>query len=276
MSSQGRTVDVSIDIDAAIEDVWAAIATADHLTRWLPTDARIDARPGGRFTISWEGGWQWDMRVDACDPPRRLRLIDQQARPFDIDGQPLDATAPVELVLEFTLASDHGRTHLRLVHSGFGHGGSWDDEVDGVGLGWQSELRGLKEYLERHAGHDRRLGWARAGSDEPAEARWAQLTAPGGLIASGDIDRPAGDRVRLVLTTGDVIEGVVLFAVPGRQLLVRAENLGGSVFRLATDRAGGRSLTQVTLSSWRMAPGQVGAFAARVQAALEPPVRVNL
>jgi uncharacterized protein YndB with AHSA1/START domain len=268
-TTAGRTVDISIDINAPVEDVWAALSRSDELTKWLPTDAAIDGKPGGRYTISWEGGWEWAMSIDAWEPPKRLRLVDRQARPFDTDGRKVDGTTPVELVLEFTLESHAGRTTLRLVHSGFGHDASWDDEVDGVSLGWQSELRGLKHYLEHHRGRARHLGWARLGSDMNAQALWSTLVSPRGLVAQGPIDPRIGDRVRVDLVTGDTIEGPVLFAASSRQFLIRAENLGDSLFRIAADRAAGRSMAQVTLSSWTMGDAGVRAFASRVQQALD-------
>lgn len=272
--TKGRIVDISIDIDAPIEDVWAALSTADDLTKWLPTDATIDDAVGGRFVISWEGGWEWAMRIDARDFQKRLRLIDRQARPFDTEGREIDGSSAAELVLEFALESRGGHTLLRLVHSGFGHDASWDDEVEGVSLGWQSELRALKHYLEHHRGLNRRLGWARADSALRAEALWPVLVSPRGFVVRGPVDPAIGDRVRLELVTGDVVLGPVLFAAPNRQLLVRAENLGDSLFRLATDRAGGRSLAQVTLSSWGTRGPDVRAFATRAQAALNGSLQI--
>ena len=76
---------------------------------------------------------------------------------------------------------------MRLVHSGFGAGAEWDDEFDSISNGWKFERRGLRHYLQRHFGKDRRVAWGvdpdvvertqemftslLAGSSGPAEAR---------------------------------------------------------------------------------------------------------
>ena len=60
--------------------------------------------------------------------------------------------------MEFTLETHQGKTRLRLVHSGFGEGAAWDNELEGITEGWQAELRSLRHYLERHRGQDRYSG----------------------------------------------------------------------------------------------------------------------
>src|SRR4029453_6519441 len=85
------------------------------------------------------------------------------------------------VAVEFTLEGDQGRTHLRLVHSGFGPGEEWDDEFEGISHGWPFELRSLRHYLRHHRGRDRHFAWGRATTPLPPEAAWTRLTSAEGV-----------------------------------------------------------------------------------------------
>jgi len=265
-----RAFETSIDIAAPLAAVWRAVSEAQELTRWLPTRAVVDAEPGGRYALSWDGAWEWKGTITLWEPGRRLGWVDNQARPFDADGAPLSKEESVPLALEITLEARGGNTRLRLVHSGFSRGSSWDDEFEGVSLGWTAELRVLRHYLERHLGRDRRQAWARASSQAPPGPVWAHLTSSRGLVAGGYTNGLAeGDACRLELSTGEGLEGVVAGAHPGRLLLVSVPRLGEALFRLSVDPAGGRSMVHVRLSAWTLTAPAVAAFAASTQAALD-------
>jgi len=269
-TAPSRSAEVTLPLDASVDAVWRALTDSRELVNWFPTDAAVDARPGGRFAISWDGQWQWDMTIADFEPLRRLRMIDRQARPFDANGTPLEQAAPVELALEITLEPrEGGGTVLRLVHSGFGHGAVWDDELDGVSLGWNVELRGLAHYLAHHRGRTRHVAWAHVTLDASLEHAWQTLTSPAAVVTSGyRHDLTAGDTCTIALATGDVIEGRVVFAKPGRQLLVEAHNLGDALFRLSLDRAAGQVFAQIWLSAWTLPTNDVDAFAARTRSLL--------
>jgi hypothetical protein len=230
----------------------------------------VDPRPGGRFVISWDGNWIWDNTITHFEAGHRLRLVDRSARPFDANGQPVDSEAPVELVLDFTIEARGGRTTLRLVHSGFGHGTAWDDEIDGVSLGWNVELRCLRHYLARHRGEDRFMGWAKVVSDRPMAELWDRLVSPVGLVAEGDTTwLHGGDHAALRLTTGDRIEGEVVFAHPSRQIVIADGNLDGALVRLSVDRAAGEAMVSVWVSHWGSDSSQAKALTSRAQEALD-------
>jgi uncharacterized protein YndB with AHSA1/START domain len=264
-----RAAAVTLEIDAPVDAIWQALTDPVELARWFPTDAVVDPRQGGTFAVSWEGQWQWDMTITDFEPLHRLRMVDRSARPFDANGQPMTGIAAATLALEIVLEGRGGRTVLRLAHSGFGTGAQWDDELDGVTFGWNVELRGLRHYLARHRGRTRTIAWAHVASPRPVAEIWSQLTSPAGLIASGWTDRAqGGDAVSLRLTTGDAIEGRVIYSVEGRQLLIDAENFGHSLLRLSIDRAAGQSMAQVWLSSWTLPAHEVQALRARLRKAL--------
>jgi hypothetical protein len=159
---------------------------------------------------------------------------------------------------------------LRLVHSGFGSGASWDEEYDGISHGWPIEMRILRHYLQRHAGRDRQHAWARVGTDVPADRLWKTLTSAHGFVTSGSVEGlHDGDPVHLELATGDVIDGSVLGALPGHHLAIAAKNMGDAVLDLQVHEAGGKSMAGVVLSSWTLPASEVAAFHQRAQAALQ-------
>ncbi|MEV6319445.1 SRPBCC family protein [Streptomyces sp. NPDC051776] len=61
---------------APIEDVWASVTEPQRTARWFgPWEG--DAAPGRtiRVRMAYEEGAPWcDVRIDACEPPRRLAV----------------------------------------------------------------------------------------------------------------------------------------------------------------------------------------------------------
>src|SRR5689334_24445129 len=86
--------------DTDIDDLWSALTEPRRLARWIAEVEGDDLRPGGqvraRFTSEWEG----TVRVEACEPPRRLLLVTKA------DGR------PDELTIEATLTPEGARTVL--------------------------------------------------------------------------------------------------------------------------------------------------------------------
>jgi uncharacterized protein YndB with AHSA1/START domain len=261
-----RRFDTSITLDAPPDTVWRALVEADTLTQWFATDATIDPRPGGRYDIAWYGDWPWNMTVLESVPGRRLRLSDPKAVPFDSAGKRLEHAEPVELVLEFHLEPARSGTELRLVHSGFGHGSQWDDELDGVSDGWQVELRILQFYLAHHAGRPRRIVWARGASSRPIDEAWARLTEAGGLFDEGTLQhaRP-GAPVSLHIGPDVSVTGEMIFSLPSRHALVRADDFGRGLLNVMVHRAGSAVGLQAVLSTWSEGTPDPARFSRRAQ-----------
>ena len=268
-SEKPRAVEVTREFDAPPEQVWKALTDASEIIRWFSTHASIDLRPGGTYAISWDGHWRWEMTITDLEPGRRVRMVERAARPFDAEGQPAEGT-PVELILEYTVeARAGGGTTLRLVHSGFGHGGAWDDEVDGVTEGWKTELGVMGHYLSGHRGGQRRLVWPRATSDAPLPEAWRSWVSPAGLITSPvPANLQVGSRFTCALSTGDVITGTILYVRAGRGFLMSAEQFRGGVFRFFLDRAAGKTMISVILNAWDIPEADTRALESRLEAAM--------
>jgi uncharacterized protein YndB with AHSA1/START domain len=86
-------------------DVWASVTEPDRTARWFGP-WKGDAGPGRtiQLQMAYEDGEPWfDVRIDACEPPRRLAVstVDEAG------------SWRLELQIEATAA---GTTELRLVH----------------------------------------------------------------------------------------------------------------------------------------------------------------
>jgi hypothetical protein len=152
-------------------------------------------------------------------------------------------------MIEFTLETRQGQTRLRLVHSGFGSGAAWDDELEGVTNGWNYGLRVLSHYLAHHRGADRHFGWAWTTTAMAADDVWAALTGPGGF----ELPRPSRDAdaaFTLGTPAGAALAGVSLLHVPGREWCGTARELDNGIVRLSTWRGGGRTGVNVWFATW--------------------------
>ena len=188
-----RATQVSIEINAPIEAVWKALNDAEELTRWFPLEAGTN--PDGSVWMSWGGDFRFEGKPEIVEPPHRLRTT----------------AGPGPMATDIFLEARGGKTHVRLVQSGFGAGAEWNEELDATHRGWVFQLRGLKHYLEIHRGTPRRVAWARKiFSLTPAEA-WQRLVRGGELVAEGALDGlKHGETFRIRLVTGDTFEGEIL------------------------------------------------------------------
>jgi uncharacterized protein YndB with AHSA1/START domain len=242
-----RNFSMSIDIDATPEEVWRALTDAGELMRWFPLQARVSPGKGGSVFWGWDEQWAWESQIDAWEPPRRLRLVENRTA-FDVNGEPLPGP-PEQLAMEFTLETHAGKTTLRIVHSGFGDGGSWDDELESVSAGWQFELRGLKHYLEHHKGRDRQHASTHAVTALAIDEVWKRLLSPAAFAVT-DGALVEGGRVVIRAATGDQLAGTIAWHNPGHDLFVTVDDFDKGVFRLSTWRASGQTGVQIWLVSY--------------------------
>jgi len=105
---QRRAFEMALEIAATPDEVWRALTQAEELVRWFPMDARVTPGVGGTMLWNWGEGQDWESRIDIWEPGRRLRLVQDDARPYDTQGRPLPAgiSEPARIAMEFTLAGD--------------------------------------------------------------------------------------------------------------------------------------------------------------------------
>jgi uncharacterized protein YndB with AHSA1/START domain len=196
-----RTIDLTIEIDATLEEVWQALTTGEGIARWFAPYAAVTPGEGGSVSVGWDPNEMWETPITVWEPQRRMQTASEMPSK---DGR------VVRLAVDYYLEVHGGRVRVRLVHSGFDDSGSWDDYIDGLDAGWTYFLFNLQHALERHRGVERRQQSARfrttahAGEDHPVfGAKGLRLRPPiGGL-------RP-GDPCRLSLGSVDVDAAVAV------------------------------------------------------------------
>jgi uncharacterized protein YndB with AHSA1/START domain len=159
-----RSLDLTIDIDATLEEVWHALTTGEGIARWFAPYAAVTAGEGGSVSIGWDPKEMWTTPITVWEPMRRMQTASEMPSK---DGR------MVRLAVDYHLEAHGGRVRVRLVHSGFDDSGSWDDYIDGLDAGWSYFLFNLKHALERHRGVERQQlsarfrTTARAGEEHP-------------------------------------------------------------------------------------------------------------
>lgn len=200
-----RVIDLTIDIEASLEEVWHALTTGEGIARWFAPHAAATPGEGGSVSVGWDPKEMWTTPITVWEPLQRMQTASEMP---SADGR------VVRLAVDYYLEAHGGRVRVRLVHSGFDDSGSWDDYIDGLDAGWTYFLFNLKHALERHRGLERQQlsarfrTEARAGEDHPAfGAKGLRVQPPvAGL-------RP-GDACRLSLGGVDVDAAVAVRHAP--------------------------------------------------------------
>jgi len=148
--------------------------------------------------------------VDAWEPPKHLRLLDES-------GWMGEGTS---LALDYYLSTEKGKTRVRMVQSAFGASEGWDDLFDGIKTGWTYFLHNLRIYLEKHQGRVRRLITERIKVEMPRQKFWDHLLSDaGGFVIGGPDAVKMGDSIELRLQEPATVRAVV-------EVLVERQGLG--------------------------------------------------
>ena len=263
-SSPTRAHEHALEIEATPQEVWKAITEAEELVRWFPLGAETKPGRDGEILYRW-GELVGRCKILEWDPPRHLKTGWMEA---PADQTP--ATPSAQVVVDWFLEGKGGKTELRLVHSGFGRDAQWDKEYDGTRRGWTFELQGLKHYLERQRGKERRAFWLRRPVSLDARAVWERFKQPGGVFCSVGLDAlGAGDRYRFERADGEVLEGRVLVNAAPFEFAGTADNLGGGMVRFGFEDCLGGPEAHVWIATWGLPASQVEALESRWRAALE-------
>jgi uncharacterized protein YndB with AHSA1/START domain len=252
-----------IEIEATPEAVWKAITDPAELPNWFPLSAEARPGPGGAITYRWGDELTAPLTILEWTPPRRLRTTWMEALMPAGSGAEERRRVAVDWVLE----GSGGRTVLRLVHSGFDPGASWDDEFDGTRRGWTFELRSLRHYLERHPGVPRRAFWVRAPIAGGPAAAWDLFTRR--IVREGTTEGLTIDSsYRFVLATGDVLEGEATVVLPPTDFSGTDASRGDALWRFGYEPMGGAPEVHLWYSAWGRPTGETAALEERWKAML--------
>ncbi|MEU0688635.1 SRPBCC family protein [Streptomyces uncialis] len=136
-SADGDELILTRTFRAPVEDVWASVTDPERTVRWFgPWEGHGAPGRTVRVRLVFEEGEPWsEVRIDTCEPPRRLVVTTQ------------DDYGSWRLEIRLT-GTDDGHTRLALVHHLTGTEGLGE-----VGPGWEY-------YLDR-------LVTSRDGGDPP-------------------------------------------------------------------------------------------------------------
>ena len=251
MSDPPRTIELEIEVPGTPEEVWRAIATGPGISSWY-VPHQVEERAGGTARASFGAGpeMEVDGRVVVWEPPHRIVL----------DGGEGDPGLAFEWLVE---ARDGGSCVVRLVNTGFGEGGPWDDQYDDLYRGWQLFMANLRLHLEHFAGRTATAALPMTSWQGDSGSAWRALAGALGL----PVEPTVGERVRLVPADGGggggggdggggggdgvALGGTVLFVEPGRVALLLDEPAPGTGF-IAAEGHGGRC----ALSVWAYLYGE--------------------
>ncbi len=253
MSESPKKLEICIDIDAPLDDVWRALTTSEGLQDWFPPQARVVPGEGGTVFLSWGDGIEGTAPIEIWDVNRRFRWVESMKGPYSGgDAGPLPPDGIFRVGVDWTLEAQGGRTRLRLVHSGFGDGSGWDDDLDSLGRGWQFELRCLKHYLEYHRTRRRTITTiTRHPANDPDGTIQRLMGSQQALLSKQE-----GDHVVWITPAGDRLEGVMLLNASQRQWAVRLPAHDQAVIRLLSEGHGASGVSWSYLSTWGMTDEQ--------------------
>ena len=143
--------------DTDIDDLWSALTDPGRLARWYG-QVEGDLRLGGQFRLYIESAdLEGTGRVEACDPPQRLLVMNRETDESYLRGK---GVPPYDEAIEATLTGDGDQTILVIEVRGMPL-----DKIAFYGAGWQIHAENLAAYL---AGRER----------GDTGARWDELVPP--------------------------------------------------------------------------------------------------
>jgi uncharacterized protein YndB with AHSA1/START domain len=153
LGSEGGTGVVRMEdrFDAGIEDVWSALTDPSRLSRWYG-EVEGDLRPAGEYRARvFATGSDISGRVEACEPPARLRVTVRETDESWREGQ---GAPPFDERTEVTLTADGDQTVLVIEVRGMPAG-----LLFAYGTGWQIHVEDLGAHLAGRGRGDAAARW---------------------------------------------------------------------------------------------------------------------
>ncbi len=236
MNHELRSIELEIEVPGTPEEVWRAIATGPGITSWYVPHT-IEEREGGSATARFgpDPEMEVDGRVVAWEPPHRVV--------FD-GGEDSEDGLAFEWLIE---ARDGGTCTVRLVNSGFGGGGQWDDHYDAMTEGWKMFMGNLVLHLTHFPGQSATASLPTANWAMPGDASWSTLCESMGIEAQPAV----GDRIEVSAKGAPPLGGSVAEVRSSRISLVLDTPVAGTAF-IAAESMGDQ--TQVSVWSYLYGP----------------------
>ena len=242
MVDDRRAIEAEVEVSGTTEEVWRAVATGPGISSWYVPHT-VEEREGGKAVASFGPGPEMQVpgRVAVWEPPHRIV--------FD-GGEGVGGLA-FEWLVE---ARSGGTCVVRLVNSGFGEGGEWDDQYDDMVGGWQLFMLNLKLHLQHFPGQTATASFPSAQWAGPRAEAWARLADALRIPAAPAV----GDRMAVGAPDAPALAGTVADVASRGLALVVDEPAPGTAF-LAVEGGG----DPVNVSIWSYLYGPDGAAARR-------------
>ena len=214
MADEQRSIELEVEVPGTAEEVWRAVATGPGISSWYVPHT-VEECAGGAAMASFGPGPEMQIpgRVAVWEPPRRVC--------FD-GGEGVDG-----LAFEWTVEPRGGnRCVVRLVNSGFGQGGEWDAQYEGMVEGWKLFMLNLRLHLEHFAGQTAASVLPTAMGAGSLDEVWAALTAALGIPSSLGV----GDRIEVSAPGTPPLAGTVVDVAPQRIALLLDQPAPGTGF----------------------------------------------
>lgn len=133
-----------LETAATAETLWRMLTDPAELAAWHAATARVEARPGGRYSVDSRLFGAREAHIDVFEPARRLRLIYDPAPSWP----PIEDSAVVE---DFVIDERKGQRVLRVLGSGVPTAPDWDLWHRRLQAGWAVAFAQLARRLEGSA-----------------------------------------------------------------------------------------------------------------------------
>lgn len=217
MTDEPRSIELEIEVPGTVEEVWRAIATGPGITSWYVPHT-VEEREGGSAVARFGTGSEMEVpgRVAAWEPPDRIV--------FD-GGEGVGGMA-FEWLVE---ARDGGTCIVRLINSGFGSGGDWDDQYDAMTEGWRMFLANLRLHLIHFASQSATASLPGTSWSGTNAAAWTKLC--GALAIPTEMN--VGDRLDVSAAGAPALGGVVAEVEPSRVSVIVDDPVPGTAIVVA-------------------------------------------
>ncbi len=219
-----RAIEVEIEIDASVEEVWPYLATSEGLSSWYVGAEFEEERAGVRCTLTFGPGMVVPAHIHVYEVHDRVRL-----------GPPPGVDSP--RVEEYSVrAKEGGGCVVRVTNWGFGEGADWDVEFESVKKGWGVFLATLKEVVEKFRQFGKPICVQLLSVSADAAGAWAKVEAMlGDKVGNGFSE---GQQVSLGGALGTPLEGIITAAGEREFTMCHQTDDGGLLFYATVEQPG--------------------------------------
>lgn len=247
---EANQIELTQRVAAPIDLVWQMCASARGICGWQADEAEGEAKPGGSLTLHWVAfGARVELTV--VDMVRYERLVFRHG----------------ESIVEFRFDNQS----ITLTHRGL----SATDDAEGLTSSWKVALAQLAHCVERHPGRQRRVQWIVRNVRATPESIYLAFTDPNlltlWLTSSGGIPE-AGEDYEMWLKSGQHLTGRVLAHIPGRDVLLRCDNVDDALLTFRTfpsPTEADERLVAFVWSEWGPPSSESNELAEDLEAAME-------